>query len=55
MQQQVLTIDFILYRSTWMEDTKCMNKLFKLNNTVFLLIKKTKDLERNMVADLVAI
>ena len=40
-----LTINFLLQRSVGMEDTECMNKLFKFNNSISLFIKKIKYLK----------
>lgn len=34
-----LTIDFVINRGERMEDIECMNKLIKLNDTIFLFIK----------------
>jgi hypothetical protein len=34
-----------------MEDIECMNKFLKFNNTIFLLIKKIKNLEKNIDSD----
>ena len=42
-----LTINFVFYGSIGMEDTECMDKFVKFNDTIFLFIKKIKNLEKH--------
>lgn len=43
-KKQTLTVDLLLHRRIRMEDAKRMYKLFKFNNTIFLLIKNIENL-----------
>ena len=45
--QALLTINFIFYRSIWMEHTYWVDKLFEFNNRIFLFVKKIKNLHRD--------
>jgi hypothetical protein len=38
------TFDLIFHRCQWMEDAKSMNKVIKLYDTIFLLVKQIKNL-----------
>lgn len=40
-----LTVYFIFQWGIGMEDVECMYKFFELNHTIFLFIKKIKNLE----------
>jgi hypothetical protein len=48
---RTLTINFFIHGSIGMEDIECMNKFLKFNNTIFLFIKKIKNLEKNIDSD----
>lgn len=41
-----LTIYFVFCRSIGMEDIECMDKFVKFNHTIFLFIKKIKNLDK---------
>ncbi len=42
-----LTINFFFHGRIGMEDTECMDKALEFNDTIFLFIKKIKNLEKH--------